>query len=141
MKNVYRSSILAWLFCALLASAAAQTVLPNDPTRPAAQWLAAQARPAGGDTAAPDPEPAGVQIIVMGAKRQFAVIDGQLIRVGESYQGARLLSIGSQGVLMQKDGAKADLRMNPAVRKKVYLSKPVRGGTEPGTIVLNGEGQ
>ena len=140
MNHAKRSSFLSLLLAGFLANGAAQTGLSIDPTRPAAEWLAAQA-PGTAEAAAREAGPGGLQVIVKGATRKFAVIDGQLIRLGESDQGSRLLAIGAQDVLLQKDGVKTELHMNPAVRKKVHQSKPAGRGLESGSKVLNGEGQ
>ena len=112
----------------------------TDPTRPATEWLAAQ-------PVAPGSQPAvssaalEVQVLVIGHSRKFAIIDGQLVRLGEAVNGAKLVAFHADGVVLQKDGNKEKLSMTPAVVKKLEGSKPVVGRAKSGKKVVNGEGQ
>lgn len=119
----------------------AQTTGQTDPTRPAPEWLAAQAPVPGNEAAGPDNAPAGVQVIVIGPTRKFAIIDGQMVRFGHSYNGAKLVGIRPEGVVLQKDGVKEKLSMSPAVTKMVRVPKPTPGGVQSGKKAANGEGQ
>ena len=111
-----------------------------DPTRPAPEWLALQPMMPGAAATASDSAP-NVRVLVIGPARKFAIIDGQMIRVGETYNGARLVGFHADGVVIQKDGVNEKLSMTPAVVKKVEGSKPVVGRTKSGKKVVNGEGQ
>ena len=111
-----------------------------DPTRPTSEWLAAQP-PAPGAEAVAQVAPSGLQVLVLGPTRKFAIIDGQLVRLGETYKGAKLVGFHADGVVMQKDGSKEMLSMSPAAIKKFEVSKPVVGRTKSGKKVVNGEGQ
>ena len=131
---------VAALLAALVALGPARADLLADPTRPAAEWLAAQPPVPGGEVAGSGTE-TGVQVLVIGRARKFAIVDGQLVRQGDSYNGARLVGIQHDGVVMQRDGSKEKLSMNPAVEKKVRVSKPAAGRAKSEKIVVNGEGQ
>jgi hypothetical protein len=121
-----------------LATAQAQTA--TDPTRPPDAWLALQPQVAGG-TVVTDSVAPGVQIIVTGPARKFAIIDGQLVRYGVAHNGAKLVGIRPESVVLQKDGNRETLSMSPAVVKNINVSKPVPRKPKRGQKVVNGEGQ
>ena len=129
------------LLAALVASSMAQTSAAADPTRPASQWLAALAPQPSADAAPVDAEPLGVQILVIGAARRFAVMDGHLVHIGESHLGAKLLAIGPQGVGMKKDGARVEWRLTPEARKQISSPQVPRRPAAPGSPLFHGEGQ
>jgi len=112
----------------------------GDPTRPTAEWLATQAV-APGAVAIPKDSAPGVRVLVVGPSRKFAIIDGQLVRLGETYNGAKLVGFHADGVVMKKEGSKERLGMSPAVEKKVLASNPAAGKPKSKKNVLNGEGQ
>ncbi len=133
-----------------LAGAARAAPL-SDPTRPASEWLAAQS-PVPGAVAAQPPVPGAVaaeavaaapvvRVLVIGRARKFAIIDGQVVRYGETYNGSKLVGINPDGVVMQKDGSKEKLSMHPAVEKRVKSHKPLAGKGDSGKSMLHGEGQ
>ncbi len=133
-----------------LAGAARAAPL-SDPTRPASEWLAAQP-PVPGAVAAQPPVPGAVaaqdvtaaprvRVLVIGRARKFAIIDGQVVRYGETYNGSKLVGINPDGVVMQKDGSKEKLSMHPAVEKRVKSHKPLVGKGDSGKNMLHGEGQ
>lgn len=134
--RLFTVMVLAGLSCIGVAHAD----LLADPTRPAPEWLAAQPPVPGGEVVGNSSAPR-VQVIVIGRSRKFAIIDGQLIRYGDTYNGSRLAGIHPDGVVMQKDGSKEKLSMSPAVEKKVRVSKPVTGRVKSEKNVVNGEGQ
>jgi len=141
MTQAKHFTTLLLLLFGFIGSSAAQTEAAMDPTRPASQWLDALAPLKVADAPPPDAVPLGVQIMVIGPTRRFAVLDGHVVHVGEIYQGAVFVAINTQGMRMRKDGATVDYRLHPAVRKKVHVSKPIRGGLVSGSKVLNGESQ
>ncbi len=60
-----------------------------------------------------------LQSILLGPKRAIAIIDGTPVSPGERYQGARLLKIDSDGVMLQnRDGKKIVLQLTPSIHKK-----------------------
>jgi len=134
----------AWLM--LLAGvgslATAHADLLLDPTRPAPAWLAAQptaAQPGGAADA--NGAEASVRVLVIGPARKFAIVDGQVMRYGDTYNGAKLVGIAHDGVVMQREGSRVKLSMSPAVEKKPRVSKPKAANVKSRKIVVNGEGQ
>ena len=91
---------------ALAGAAAAAAAIPEtaqrlpDPTRPPAAALQA---PLGTGTAAADVLPQ-LQSVMLGAtgSHRIAVIDGQSVRVGESFRGARVVRIADSEVELQR---------------------------------------
>jgi len=135
-----QSSALMALVCLLGIGVAHAADAVADPTRPAAEWLAAQPVVPGAEEAGYDLAP-GVRVLVIGPARKFAIIDGQMVRQGETYNGAKLVSVRPEGVVLQRDGSKERLSMSPAVVKKVRVSKPAASRSKSKKKVLNGEGQ
>jgi hypothetical protein len=111
-----------------------------DPTRPAPEWLAAQPVAPGAE-AASDGAASALQVIVIGPARRFAIIDGQMVQYGRTYNGAKLVGMRPDSVVLQKDGSKEKLSMSPAVEKKVRVSKPVASKFKSRKKVVNGEGK
>ena len=141
MANLDWARLLKALLLVLLGGMApAHADSVPDPTRPATEWLAAQPAASGGHAAFSNAAPE-VQVLVIGPTRKFAIVGGQTVRLGETFNGAKLVGILSDGVVMQKDGSKEKLSMNPAVVKKLEGSKPVVGRAKSGKNVVNGEGQ
>jgi hypothetical protein len=102
-----------------------------DPTMPPAAWWAAQSNapattpatataPAAGTVATQD-ESSGVQLILIGASRRFALIDGQVVKAGDAYNGSKVVAIKPNEVVTQ-DPSKS-LLLIPGV-KKVITSAP-----------------
>ena len=132
------SALLLLLGLGSMAVAQAQSLA--DPTRPAPEWLATQPRAPGAEVVS-DGAASGVQVIVMGPARRFAIIDGQMVRYGHTYNGAKLVGITPESVVLLKDGSKQKLSMSPAVEKRVRASKPEASKIKSRKKVVNGEGQ
>ena len=111
-----------------------------DPTRPPAAWLAAQSRAPGAEMVA-EPASPGVQIVVIGPTRRFAMINGQAVHPGESYNGSRLVAINEDGAVWRREGITEKASMNPAVSKKVMGAAPTAGKAKSKKKPVNGEGQ
>ena len=110
-------TVTARLVCALALLAPAGLAGAQglvDPTRPPASLMA----PAAGSTA---PERSGapqLQSILIARHpggRHVAVIDGQTVRLGESYKGARLASMSETEVVLENGTRKQVLKLFPAV--------------------------
>lgn len=141
MASLFRVQHFALLLTAWTSIGLAQTFGQTDPTRPAPEWLAAQARVPASELAEHDSASAGVRVIVLGATRKFAIIDGQLIRVGQTYHGVKLVRIRPEGVVLHKDGGEELLNMSPAVTKKVHVPRPSAGRVPSRNKTANGESQ
>jgi hypothetical protein len=104
-------------------------------------WLAAAAS-APGTSGAPTDAPAqGLQILVIGATRRLAVIDGQVVHLGESYQGAKLVGLDAQGARLKTPRATVNLQITPAVRKQVHVPQAAPGKPAPTTKKFKGDGR
>ncbi len=132
--------LLALAGFGLAGAVSAQSL--SDPTRPAPEWLAAQP-PVAGAVAAQDvaATPGVLRVLVIGHTRKFAIIDRQLVRYGETYNGSKLVGINPDGVVLQKDGRKEKLSMNPAVEKRIKSHKPLASKGGSGKKMLKGKGQ
>lgn len=83
----------------------------QDPTRPPA---VASAAPASVDAAQAAPQLPQLQSVLVGTvpgARRIAVIDGETVRVGESFHGARVLRIADNEVELQRGRARQVLRL------------------------------
>lgn len=120
---------LAWLAGLALGTglAGAAELAPErnaDPTRPPEAWLARQAPAAasGPQAVAPAEAPtkadAGPRITLVGSQRRLAVIDGQIVRTGDPINGARIVAIQPQVVILQTGAQRQVLRLTPGVEKK-----------------------
>jgi len=102
---------------AVLAGAPARAAEPStlrDPTRPPAAAFAPQ-----GGTPAPSalPQLPQLQSVLLGAApgaRRIALIDGESVRVGDSFRGARVLRIADSEVELQRGGERQVLRLYAA---------------------------
>ena len=140
MTKLDRARFFALLLIGLGSVLVAQAQSLDDPTRPAPEWLAAQPSSPGAEVAS-EGAASGVQVIVVGPARKFAIINGQLVRYGQTYNGAKLVGIAPESVVLQKDGSKEKLSMSPAVEKRVLASQPEASKIKSRKKVVNGEGQ
>jgi hypothetical protein len=63
----------------------------------------------------------GLRVVVLGANRSLAAIDGRIVRLGDLVNGMRVAEIGPRGVLLVgEDGAKEHLRLSPAAVKRAH---------------------
>lgn len=87
----------------LIAAAAAVTAVQADPTRP----------PGWGATAAPaaSSKPLQLQQITYSASQASAVINGQLVTTGASVDGAKVLTIKPDRVLILVRGQRRELTL------------------------------
>jgi hypothetical protein len=56
-------------------------------------------------------------VVVSGANRKFVLVDGNAVHPGETYRGAKLLSIAPNGPVWQRGGARETDTMSPNVEK------------------------
>lgn len=99
----------------------------SDPTRPPPAWLAAQPSAQGTVSQANQQSEPGLQLIVVGPTRRFAVIDGEVVKPGDAFNGSKVLHIDAGQVVVQ-DPSKS-LKLTPAVEKKVNVpSSPGKHG-------------
>ena len=94
----------------------------EDPTRPAPAWLAAQPKAPGEIVVEQNSEPS-LQLLLIGKSRKYAIIDGQIVKPGGSYNGSRLVAIKPGLVVLQSDDALQTLKMHPAIEKTIITHK------------------
>jgi len=111
-----RQVAVAFLLTAvLLGGVAAHAASGKDPTVPPAAWQAATAA-SGTQAALHTGDTSSVRLVLVGKTRRLALIDGQVIKAGDTYNGARVESVGRSQVLME-DKEKS-LKLAPGVEKK-----------------------
>ena len=93
-----------------------------DPTRPAAGAGKASGH---GESAAPA-DPLDLSFVATGAQRRIAVVNGHVVREGDSVAGARVTRIASGMVVLNRDGRRVVLHTS----KKNIRKTPVRGSGE-----------
>jgi len=114
-------TLLAVLTLAASGLAAAQAL--QDPTRPPANMMAAITGPAAGPAAGPQ-----LQTILIGRAaggRHLAVIDGETVRPGDDFHGARVARIADNEVELVRGRERQVLRLVPATAGASGMS-PVR---------------
>jgi MSHA biogenesis protein MshK len=101
-----KATALALLFA---AGAQAQAQVLQDPTRPPA----AAALSSGGEraSAASGPRLQSILVAREAGGRHLAVIDGETVRLGEQFHGARLARIGDNEVELVRGGQRQVLRL------------------------------
>lgn len=128
------------LFAGLAVLEGIQAQTGADPTRPPGAWMAAQQPHSPGSELATEPASPGAQIVVISPTRKFAMVNGQAVRPGETYNGARLVAIYEDGVAWQRDGVTERTRNSPAVQKKIRGAEPMASAKKSRKTV-NGEVQ
>ena len=97
----------------------------SDPTRPPPAWIAAHPKAAG----APATEQAAasqLQSLLIGPSRRYAIIDGQLLGVGDRYRDARVVAVRPDGVVLRSASGTRTLKLFPDVEK--HPAKPLAAG-------------
>ena len=115
MKHIFRPLFIAAWWAMGSSALWAQGSL-HDPMRPPSQAPFSAQAPAP-DTAQPSGE--NIQMLVIGRQRTFAVIDGVLVKPGESVNQWQLVSIGRQGVVMRNASVTQEFSISPSVVKTV----------------------
>jgi MSHA biogenesis protein MshK len=95
-------------FCALLCAAGAGAQGLQDPTRPPA---AATPVTGGAAAAASGPQLQSILIGRAAGGRHLAVIDGETVRLGDSFHGAKVARIGENEVELVRGGERQVLRL------------------------------
>jgi MSHA biogenesis protein MshJ len=126
-----------WLVIALMfisANASAQAM--NDPTRPPGAYVTGD--PDAGD--APRGGPV-LQSVMISRDRKAAIINGEMVRLGEKYGDAVLVKVAESEVVLKSGDATQVLKLYPGVEKRAIVpaaaksaprrGKAPRGGAEP----------
>jgi MSHA biogenesis protein MshK len=118
------------LACCLFAGAnlaAAQAL--QDPTRPPANLIARQTGAFDTAAAAPAKKAPRLQSVLIARQpggRHVAVIDGETLRIGDSYQGARVTRIEQNEVELSRGNARQVLKLNAAMPANAGAIERVR---------------
>ena len=99
---------------AALVSAAASAQPLQDPTRPPASLLAARKGAPIAPVAIEGPRLQSILIAPTAGGRHVAVIDGQTVRPGENFKGARVEHMTATEVVLSKNGRRQILKLFPA---------------------------
>jgi hypothetical protein len=117
----------------------------SDPTRPPPAWIAAHAKapapgsPGGasvapgtmaGDGANAEPLPR-LQSLLLGPSRKYAIIEGQLVGVGDTFRDARVVAVRSTGVVLRSERGTQTLRLFPDVEKRPVKPVAADAGRAP----------
>lgn len=98
--------------CALVIAPLVAAQALNDPPRPSAAKLSR----APGDTgAATGP---ALQSVMISPAGSFAIISGELVKLGDKYSDARVVKITTHEVVLRSTGGTEILRMHPDVDMK-----------------------
>lgn len=111
MKHLFTPQLIV-LYLALNANLSWAQGDVHDPMRPPAN-LSVASTPAS--VSVPD----NVQMLLKGEQRSFAMVDGVIVKPGESLKAWRLVSIGSHSVVMRHAAATEEISIHPAVVKTV----------------------
>lgn len=113
MTNAGRLVFVSALWCAV-GGAAAQAI--GDPTQPSAIG-AGGAVPVNGTDAAQTPAGPVLQAIVLERHRKYAVINGNTVKLGGTFEGARLTRISDSEVTLKNGTDLTVLKLFPDVTK------------------------
>lgn len=119
-------AIIATLGCVGSARAAAL----GDPTEAPPAWVATQPSSSSNAMIEAPPE---MQIILTGKSRKLAVINGEIVKVGDEYKGSTVRAIKTNKVVM--DDAEKSLSMTPDVKK----SAPERVKSKKKSVVISAD--
>ncbi len=91
-----------------------------------AEW-AKKPRPAQTRAAAPPPKPLQLTSILYSRDRKIAIIDDQMLRVGDRIRGMTLVALGRDSARLVQNGKVVELSLNSelaAIRKRAAEGKP-----------------
>ena len=95
----------------------------SDPTRPPQEWLDARPKVAGAPSAFEQEAPPHLQSLLIGPSRNYAIIDGQLVGVGDTFNDARVVKVSPAEVVLHSERGIQTLKLFADVEKRPV--KPV----------------
>ena len=103
-----------------------------DPTRPPQAWLDAQPKVAGAAAGAELEEAVPqLQSLVIGPSRRYAIIEGQLVGVGDTFKDARVVAVRPTEVVLRSERGTQTLRLFPDVEKRPVKPAAADAGRAP----------
>ena len=127
MDEAVKRALFACCLFAGASLAAAQAL--QDPTRPPARLAARQGGASDGAAAAPVKQAPRLQSVLIARQpggRHVAVIDGETLRIGDSYQGARVTRIEQNEVELSRGNARQVLKLHAAMPANAGAIERVR---------------
>ena len=112
----------AWAMAVGMATVASAESLP-DPTRPPDALSVTGADYAGGQTGPV------LQSVLIGPRRAEAIINGQLVRVGDKFGEARVVQISESEVVLRTGKDVRKLKLFPGIEKRLPV---VQGNAKSG---------
>ncbi len=91
-----------------------------------AEW-AKEPRPAKTRTATPAPKPLQLTSILFSRDRKIAIIDDQMLKVGDRIRGMTLVALSRDRARLVQNGKVVELSLNPelaVIRKRAVEGKP-----------------
>ena len=109
----------------------------SDPTRPPQVWLDAQPKLAGAPSMFEQEAPPHLQSLLIGPSGRYAIIDGKLVGVGDTFNDARVVKVSpSEVVLHSQRGIQtltlfADVEKRPVTPVAAEAPRPPAKGKRP----------
>jgi MSHA biogenesis protein MshK len=110
-RTVLLAALLAWSGVAGAGAAAQSAQALQDPTRPPAAASAPAQAGAGQSGTPAAPQLQAVRVGAAAGGLRIAVIDGESVRVGENFRGARVVRIADNEVELARGGERQVLRL------------------------------
>lgn len=122
LRPLFFTACLAMCASSLLAQSGLHDPMrPADPAPFSAQVSASDAHQPSGEN---------IQMLVIGRQRAFAMINGVLVKPGESVNQWQLVSIDRQGVVMRNASVIQEFSISPSVVKTVRTSNPKNSSSD-----------
>ena len=115
-----------WVTVAVLSAASLPGLCQTlaDPTRPPAAWLASKS-----GAALPEVESGPrLQSLILGGTQKYAIIDGQLVGVGDTLKDGRVVAVRATEVVVRTEQGNQTLKLFPDVEK--HVAKPAEAGAK-----------
>lgn len=117
--DLMKRFVLTTLTCALCAAAPVCAEALPDPTRPADTPAVSASAPGASAEGVP-------QMVRISKDRKSAIIGGQNVRIGDNYNGARVVGITESEIVLKSGGATQTLKLFPGVEKTPSQRKAKR---------------
>jgi hypothetical protein len=111
MHHHFRTAMRAGVASLLVHGLCPAAAQGSDPTRPPGVAVA------GSTPSVTEMQAPAAQIVVTGKPRPFVIVDGQMVHVGQTFRGLRLVAIGAQGPVWQREGARRIVDAPPGIDK------------------------
>ena len=123
LRPLFFTACLAMCASSLWAQSGLHDPLrPADPAPFSAQVSASDAHQPSGEN---------IQMLVIGRQRAFALIDGVLVKPGESLNQWQLVSIHRQSVVMRNAAVTQEISISPSVVKTVRTTNRKSSSQDP----------